>query len=125
MYAKKSEDGTNYLRLERRLKPYIRGHDLSVAKSIHEVQMVATSALEPHLHGMKSSHFFDVQNGGLNHAIADLPPKQRKAIKAAFANPANSVLPPKEHVWAEWPILLHRTGIGPLCIGTDNLDAAE
>ena len=87
--------------------------------------MVATSALEPHLQGMKSSHFFDVlRMRGLTHAIADLPLKQRKAIKDAFANPANSVLPPKEQVWAKWPTLLHRTGIGSL-IEPENLEAAE
>ncbi len=88
--------------------------------------MVSTGSLKPHLSGMIPAHFFDVLRlRGLNRSVADLSPKQRKAIKAAFANPANSVLPANEQVWAEWPDLLHRTGIGPLCIKTENLEAAE
>ena len=54
-----------------------------------------------------------------------LPLKQRKAIKGpALRKSTNSVLPPKEQVWAKWPTLLHRTGIGSL-IEPENLEAAE
>jgi hypothetical protein len=116
-YTKESLGETAFLRLERRMKPYIRGHDLwAMPNPFTKVQMVSTDSLRPHLDGMIPQQFFDrVRLRGIGHAVAELPWKQRKAIIGAMANPANSLLPSIEQVWKRWPGLLRQSGLGALC----------
>ncbi len=123
----KFENGGEFLRLERRMKPNCRGHELfSMPNPFAKVQMVSTETLVPHLLGMIPEQFFDsVRMRGIGHVIANLPTKQRKAIKAAMADPQNSLLPSIESVWRGWPGLLHHTGLGPICTLLEGLEAAE
>jgi hypothetical protein len=126
-YTKRSADESTFLRLERRMKPYITGHELvSMPNPFTRVQMVSTDSLLPHLDGIVPRHFFDsVRMRGIGHAIAELPSRQRKAIKVAMADPENSLLPSIERVWASWPALLRQTGLGALCSSESASEAAE
>ncbi len=126
-YAKQSKTGTTFLRLERRMKPYIRGQELWIMPNpFTKIQMVSTDSLLPHLSGIIPRHFFDsVRMRGLGHALAELPSKQRKAIKVAMADPNNSLLPSIEQVWTSWPALLRQSGLGALCCLESDSEAAE
>jgi hypothetical protein len=128
VYTKISdEDDSSFLRLERRLIPKCRGDELSaMLNPFDKVRMISIETLEPYLGGMIPRQFHDsVRVRGFGHSISDLPKDQRRKIKAVLLDPANSLLPSIEEVWAGWPDLLIRSGLGRLCISPTSQLAAE
>jgi hypothetical protein len=127
-YTKNDEDeDTKFLRIERRMKPYCQGHELPLLPNpFSKVQMISTKSLLPHLDGMIPRQFFDsVRLRGLGHALADLPPGQRRKIKSVMADPDQSLLPSIATIWKGWPHLLNDTGLGHLCQAIRDQQAAE
>jgi hypothetical protein len=124
----KSDGENDYLRVERRMKPYCRGSDLTNLKNPFSlVQMVSTHSLIPHLNGMIPQQFFDsVRMRGLNHVLAGISAEQAKAIRAVFGDPNNSALPSLEEVWKNsWPKVLHHHCLGSVIEPMPFPNAAE
>lgn len=113
VYAK---DEGRYIRIERRLRPMCLGRDLiHLPNPFDKVQIVSTSALLPMLRGMVPQHFFDsVRMRGLTHVIRHFPSPVRKAIRTAFADPTNSVMPAMNVLWKAWPDTLDWSGLAAL-----------
>jgi hypothetical protein len=126
VYTKIKKD-IEFLRVERRMKPNIRGHQLvRLSNPFDKVQMISTDSLSPHLDGMVPRQFFDsVRVRGIGHAIRELSPRQRREIKAALADPQESLLPPMSLVWNVWPHVLNQSGLGGLCGPIGSSEAAE
>ena len=124
----KVKGAIEFLRIERRMKPTdIRGHELfGLTNPFDKVQMISTDALLPYLDGMVPRQFFDsVRMRGIGKVIADLPPGQRRKIKAALADPEESLLPSMPLVWSVWPHVLKQCGLGALCDQKAIREAAE
>ncbi|MGX4802076.1 hypothetical protein [Bradyrhizobium guangdongense] len=115
-YSKVHGDGQSSLRLERRLKPRVRLHDLTaLTDPFAKVHMIPTEAFLPHLNGIEPEHFFDsIRVRGLSPVINKLPSRPRRAIKAMLQDKGNSVIPSLESIWKYWPELLHDMGFGNL-----------
>ncbi|MEY9221629.1 hypothetical protein [Bradyrhizobium ottawaense] len=113
-YSKLHDDGRSSLRLERRLKPRFRLHDLdALTAPFANVHMIPTEAFSPHLNGIEPEHFFDsIRVRGLSRVINKLPTAQRRAIKTMLQDKGNSVIPSAESIWRHWPELLHENGLG-------------
>jgi hypothetical protein len=111
-YSKPS-NGEVKLRVERRMKPYCRGGELfDLPNPFTAVQMVGTASLIPHLGGMVPEQFFDsVRLRGLSRVLSQLPRKQQANIRSVFKDSAHSMMPSHEKIWAQWPALLHRSGL--------------
>jgi hypothetical protein len=126
VYKKISGD-FEFLRVERRMRPNILGYELErFPNPFDRVQMISTKSLEPHLGGMIPQQFFDtVRMRGLGHAIAGMPPHQRRAVKGALADPAESLLPSMPLVWKCWSDVLKESGLDGLCGDNGNREAAE
>jgi hypothetical protein len=124
---KKTRGDCDFLRVERRMKPNIRGSELfRLPNPFDKVQMISTNSLIPHLGGMIPSQFFDsVRMRGIGHVIAELPPRQRRAIKQVLADPEESLLPSMPLVWNVWPHVLNGCGLGALCQSIGRSEAAE
>lgn len=116
-----------FLRVERRLKPNVNGHELaSLSNPFDKVDIISTDCLLPHLEGMVPQQFFDsVRMRGIRSAVAALPPHQRRAIKATLRDLAESVLPPMSLVWGIWPDVLAGSGLGFLGNPRGRREAAE
>lgn len=123
----KFNDETEFLRVERRMKPNIRGQDLpQLPNPFDKVQMISTDSLLPYLEGMIPRQFFDsVRMRGIGHVIAELPPGQRRAIKTVLSDSDQSLLPSMQLVWNVWPHVLNQSGLGALCSLPGSRKAAE
>jgi hypothetical protein len=122
------DEGVEFLRVERRMKPNCRGNELSaLSNPFNKVQMISTNSLLPHLRGMIPQQFFNsVRMCGIGHVIVELPSGQRRKIKAVMADPEQSLLPSMELVWKGWSTLLSQSGLGALCASAGDIrDAAE
>ncbi|MCS3764961.1 replication initiation factor domain-containing protein [Bradyrhizobium centrosematis] len=109
------EEG-RYIRIERRLRPMCLGRDLiHLPNPFDKVQIVSTTALLPFLSGMIPQQFFDsVRMRGLTHVIRQFPSPLQKAIRTAFADPANSLMPSMDVLWEAWPDILDWSGLASL-----------
>jgi hypothetical protein len=127
VYQKDIRRESQFIRVERRLKPNLTGQQLhSLVNPFEKVQMVPTSVLVPHLDGMIPRQFFDsVRLRGIRNAISKLPPWQRRAIKRVLADPTNALLPPMSVIWDRWPDVLTKCGLGPICSPVAGRKAAE
>ncbi|MBR0925721.1 hypothetical protein JQ561_03810 [Bradyrhizobium diazoefficiens] len=125
VYSKEKEG--KYLRIERRLRPLCNGRDLvHLPNPFQKVQIIATSSLLPHVQGMVPQQFFDsIRLRGLTHAIRDFPASFQKSIRLAFADPANSLMPPMDVLWDAWPRELEGSGLGSFLRPTPAQQAAE
>jgi hypothetical protein len=113
VYTRNNDEGLS-LRVERRVKPKCSGSQLVLLPNpFRVIQMVHTDSLLPFLDGMIPDQFFDsVRVRGFTHVLATRPPAQRRRIKAALKDPAQSRLPSTEDVWRTWPQLLRSSGFG-------------
>jgi hypothetical protein len=120
----KSTQGGSSLRIERRINPKLRGHELSSLNDpFRVVQMVHCESLTPLLAGMIPNQFFDsVRVRGLGHVLATLPPAQRRAIKAVLKDPSRSPLPTTGKVWRSWSQVLRKSGF--IFLQNDSSDGA-
>jgi hypothetical protein len=102
------------LRIERRMTRRCKGHEWpAISDPFQVVQLVYTQSILPLLDKLIPQQFFDsVRIRGLNRVLATLPSKQRKAIKAALNDPAQSLLPSTAQIWTGWHHLLEKTGLG-------------
>ena len=110
-YDKSSPLLGKILRIERRLKPLCRGHELpALPDPFDRVQVIPTDALEPYLGDLIPQFLFDsLRLRGVRHALALLPPQQRRQILTVIRDPDISALPPTS--WATWPELLQASGL--------------
>jgi hypothetical protein len=113
VYNRNNDAGPS-LRVERRVKPGCRGHQLAfLADPFRNVKMVHTDTLRPFLDGMVPDQFFDsVRVRGFTHVLATLSPSQRRTIKAALKDPTQSLLSSTEGIWRSWPQLMKSSGLG-------------
>jgi hypothetical protein len=106
IYTRNNDNGPS-LRVERRIKPKCHGSQLAfLPDPFRVIKMVRTDSLRPLLNGMIPGV------RGFTHVLATLPPAQRRAIKAALKDPAQSQLPSTAEVWRTWPQLLKGSGFG-------------
>jgi len=110
-YTRNTAQGSS-LRLERRMKPGCRGHELIfLPDPFAAIKMVHTDSLLPLLDGMIPDQFFDsVRVRGFGHVLARLPSPQRRAIKTVLKDPSRSRLPSTAKIWTGWPRLLIESG---------------
>jgi hypothetical protein len=102
------------LRVERRMKPSVKGHQLvHFTNPFDKVDLISTDSLLPHLDGMVPEQFFDrVRMRGIRNAISGLLPRQRRAIRRTLVDPEESLLPPMPLIWNAWPNVLSGCGLG-------------
>ena len=109
----KSTPSGKVLRIERRIKPLCRGHELTTLPDpFQKVQLIPVGSLRPHLDGLVPGHFFDsIRVRGVRHVLSTLPPSQRRQLLAVINDPTRSGLPPTSVIWADWPALLRSSGL--------------
>lgn len=110
-YDKSSPSSGKILRIERRLKPLCRGHELpALPDPFDKGQVIPTDALLPYLGDLMPRFLFDsLRLRGVRHTLSLLPAKQARQILNVIRDPAISALPSRS--WSDWPELLRASGL--------------
>ncbi len=108
--------GLKALRIERRLKPHIPFEELvQLNNPFGTIQLISTASLVANLTEIPTECFFaTVRERGFSRTIKLLSASQRRALKKAFEDPANSVMPPIDQIWQSiWPATVEQSVIRP------------
>ena len=112
------------LRVETRLKPGCRGHEVAALKNpFGNVKLIPSTFSDLAGLSIPSQFIADsVRIGGLQRALLPLSTVQRKALKKAYEKAA-SLLPPTDALWANWSQTLIGYGLGQHLGATSNWTA--
>jgi hypothetical protein len=101
------------LRIERRLKPGISVSKLSsLLNPFKNVIVIPTSHLRSLTTDIHPDILFDsMRVRGIMRSLKFLSPQQQRILKAALNDPAHSLMPSADDVWAKWPNTLQSVGL--------------
>jgi hypothetical protein len=101
------------LRIERRLKPGISVSKLSsLLNPFKNVMVIPTSPLLPLITEIPPDILFDsMRVRGIMRSLTLLSPQQQRILKAALNDPAHSLMPSADDIWAKWPDTLQSVGL--------------
>jgi hypothetical protein len=101
------------LRLECRLKPGIKGHQLATLPNPFDgIELLPANFSDAAGLSIPAQYVADsFRIGGLKRALKPLGAAQKKALKGAYET-AKSILPTLDSLWATWPGVLVACGLG-------------
>jgi hypothetical protein len=112
-YDKSSAATGELLRIERRMKPLCRGHELlALPNPFQKVQLIPLDPLRSIVEGHVPvpDYLFDsIRLRGLRHALSRLPPSLRRQLHAKINDFDRSSL--LSMSWLDWPEVLRSSGL--------------